>query len=89
VLGATNQVIINLLGKDMYLILSLASVIGLVAGGYLTNLIFDLIYAYHIDITIVHFVIPLLVICAIVLCAVGFKVIQTGRLNPTVQLRTE
>lgn len=89
VLGASKKVIIALLGKDLYWILGIAMVIGLSGGYYVINIVFDIIYAYHIPFGILHIVLPALALFVIVALTIGYKVWQTGKLNPVEQLRME
>lgn len=89
VLGASRNTIIHLLGKDLYWILGIASVIGLSASSFILTTVFDIIYAYHVSPAVDHFVKAALVVLAIVVLAIGYKVYQTSKINPAQQLRTE
>lgn len=89
VLGASRKTIIHLLGKDLYWILGIAAVIGLSASHYILTTVFDIIYAYHVSSSIDHFIKALLVVVAIVVLAIGYKVYQTSKINPAQQLRAE
>jgi ABC-type antimicrobial peptide transport system permease subunit len=89
VLGASNLVIINLIGLDLYWILGIAAILGLSSAAYVLNIIFDIIFSYHIAVGIIHFVLPILFILGVVILTVGVKVYQAGRMNPSEQLRTE
>ena len=82
VLGASNNVIVNLLGKEMYAILGIACILGIGGGAYVTDFVFDMIFAYHIDIQLQHFVWPVMTILVIVCIAVGFKVFSDRQTKP-------
>ncbi len=89
VLGASRKTIIHLLGRDLYWILGISAVIGLSASHYILKTVFDIIYAYHVSSSVDHFVKALIVVLAIVVLAVGYKVYQTSKINPAQQLRSE
>ncbi len=89
VLGASRNVIIGLLGRNLYWILGISSVMGLASAYVILKTVMDIIYAYHIDANIIHFTKAVLSVLFIVVVAVGYKMWQTGKLNPVQQLRTE
>ncbi|WP_436514670.1 FtsX-like permease family protein [Ekhidna sp. To15] len=89
VLGASRKTIIHLLGKDLYWILGVAAILGLSASHYILATVFDIIYAYHVSSSVGHFIKALLVVLAIVVLAIGYKVYQTSKINPAQQLRSE
>jgi putative ABC transport system permease protein len=89
VMGASWQQITQLLGRDIYWILGIAAIIGLAGGSAVMHSVLDGIYAYHIDISIIHYIWPTIIILGIILGAVGYKMIQTSKLNPVEQLRVE
>ncbi len=89
VLGASRNVIIHLLGKELYWMLAISSIIGLAASTVILSSVFDIIYAYHISPNITHFVKAILSVLGIIVLAVGYKAFQTGRMNPVDQLRAE
>lgn len=89
VLGAPQSVIIGLLGRNLYWILGISSVLGLTGAYYVLGIVFDIIYAYHISANFMHFGKAVVSVLAIVVIAIGYKVVQTGRMNPVKQLRTE
>lgn len=89
VLGASKKVIVGLLGKDLYWILGLAIIPGLAGAYFVNNTVFDIIYAYHISIGLKHLIWPTLGLFAIVIGTIGYKMFQTGKLNPVEQLRME
>jgi len=89
VLGASKSVIIGLLGKDLYWILGIAMVIGLTSAYFVTNAVFDIIYAYHVSFGLSHLLWPTVSLVGIVVFTIGYKVLQTGKMNPVEQLRME
>lgn len=89
VLGATRSTIVHLLGKDLYWMLGIASIVGLVASMKVFQIVFDIIYAYHIDPDASHFLKSILVVMLIVVFTIGYKVYKTGNINPSQQLRAE
>ena len=89
VLGASSSVIVHLLGKDFYWIIGIAGIIGLSASYVVISSVFDIIYAYHITAELSHFIQAILSVLFIVALTIGYKVYQTGKLNPATQLRTE
>ncbi len=89
VLGASRNTIIHLLGKDLYWILGIAGCAGLTASPLVLNMVFDIIYAYHVSPGIDHFVLASAIVLAIVVLTIGYKVYQTGKINPAEQLRSE
>lgn len=89
VLGASRKTIVHLLGKDLYWILGIAAIVGLAASHFILMSVFDIIYAYHVTSGIDHFINAILVVLAIVVLAIGYKVYQTSKINPVQQLRTE
>ncbi|MEO9872168.1 FtsX-like permease family protein [Ekhidna sp.] len=89
VLGASRNTIIHLLGKDLYWILGIAACVGLTASPIILNMVFDIIYAYHVSPGPDHFILATIVVLAIVVLTIGYKVYQTGKINPAEQLRSE
>ncbi|MDW3191506.1 MAG: FtsX-like permease family protein [Cytophagales bacterium] len=89
VLGATVWQIAYSLNHRIILILTVASVVGLTGGFLFISNLLDIIYAYHIDIAVRHFVFPLILILLIVLGSVGWKIGNAVRQNPVKQLRAE
>lgn len=89
VLGASRNVIAHLLGKDLYWMLAISCIVGLAASTYILKVVFDIIYAYHITPDLSHFVRATGTVLFIIILAVGYKVYQTGKMNPVEQLRNE
>lgn len=89
VLGASKHTIIGLLGKDLYWILGIAMVMGLTSAYFVITSVFDIIYAYHIELSFFHYFWACITLFVIVAFTIGFKVNNTGKLNPVDQLRME
>ncbi len=89
VLGASRGVIVHLLGKDLYWMIGIAGVVGLTASTIIINNVFDVVYAYHVSTNMGHFIKATVIVLLIICCTIGYKVYQTGRMNPTEQLRFE
>ncbi|MEM6644578.1 MAG: FtsX-like permease family protein [Bacteroidota bacterium] len=89
VLGASKGTIIHLLGKDLYWVMGIASIIGLISSKIVFGTVFDIIYAYHIEPDITHFLKSIAVVLLIVVFTIGYKVLQASNINPSQQLRTE
>lgn len=89
VLGAPIKAIFHQLGRDMYVIIGISAVIGLAGSDYVMTILFDIIYAYHLEPQPEHFLNALMTVILIVLSTVGYKVYTTARINPTEQLRNE
>lgn len=89
VLGASRKAIVHLLGKDLYWIMGIAAVVGLSASAMILSSVFDIIYAYHVSPSAIHFIKATLVGLGIVVATVGYKVYQTSKINPAQQLRSE
>lgn len=89
VLGASRSVIIHLLGRDLYWMIGIAAIVGLTASTMILNTVFDIIYAYHIDPGMGHFIKTVIIVFVIVVLTIGGKVYQTSKINPSQQLRAE
>ncbi|WP_420317074.1 FtsX-like permease family protein [Ekhidna sp.] len=89
VLGASSRVIIHLLGKDLYWMIGIAATVGLAGSTMVLGIVFDIIYAYHIDPSMGHFIKTVIIVLVIVLFTVGGKVYQASNINPSQQLRAE
>ncbi len=89
VLGASTWGIAYLLNKDLILILAVAGAIGLTSGYFFIDNLLDIIYAYHLEIGVRHFLFPILAVASAVLIAIGTKVHHAANANPVEQLRAE
>jgi ABC-type antimicrobial peptide transport system permease subunit len=89
VLGATQSTIINLLGKDLYLMIGLAAIFGLTSGALVFRRVFDIIYAYHLEPDTFHFLRSVASVLIMVVLTIGYQVYRTSKMNPSEQLRLE
>ena len=89
VLGASRSTIVHLLGKELYWMMGIAAIIGLSSSVWVFQSVFDIIYAYHIEPEVGHFIKSSLVVLSIVGVTVGYKVYKASLLNPSQQLRSE
>lgn len=89
VLGAPRLVIIHLLSRELYWILGISATLGMTFSYYQNRVFYEAVYAYYLDLEVLHFVKPIVCVLAIVVLAIGYKVIQTGRMDPVEQLRAE
>ncbi len=88
VLGATVWQIITLITKDYIKLVLLAGIIAVPAAYFLLqNWLND--YAFHINIGILFFLLPLLLIAVIALVTVLFQSVKAAMSNPVKSLRTE
>lgn len=88
VLGASIQDLLTLLTKDFLLLVMGGVVIGLpLAYMYIQDWLVQ--YAVRIDIGILFFLIPTLLVLLIALLAVGYQTLKSARSNPIVALRHE
>ncbi len=89
VLGASVKQILYLINREVIVMLSIASVAGLVLGYFVINMILDIVYAYHTETTFDNFVLPILIVTTIVVMAIGYRTWQSARENPVEHLRFE
>ncbi len=89
VLGASPGTILRLIHKDIIVLLLISASLGLSGAYFVIGSIMDTIYAYHIEISIIHMVLPFLIIGSIILMSIGYKSMRTAKLNPVMQLRME
>lgn len=88
-LGASVANVMLLLNREFIIILSIASILGGVAGFWLTKLLMDEIYAFHVEIGIVP-----IVCCGLVIFLVGIlttcsTIYRAALANPVKSLRAE
>ncbi|MFY0594453.1 ABC transporter permease [Roseivirga sp.] len=89
VLGAPLGQILILINKEVLYMLAIASVLGLVLGHFVINVILDIVYAYHKEILQANYVWPVLILLAIVGLAIGYRSFVSAKENPVQQLRLE
>jgi putative ABC transport system permease protein len=88
-LGASVRNVLLLLNKEFVIILGIAAILGGVGGYYLTKMLMDEIYAYHIPIGVIP-----IVLCGLSIFAVGIlttcsTIYKAAKSNPVDSLRTE
>jgi putative ABC transport system permease protein len=88
-LGASVAQVLALLNKEFVIILTCAAIIGSTLGFYLTKMLLDEIYAYHITIGVVPVIVCALVIFLIGLCTTSATILKAARSNPVKTLRSE
>lgn len=88
-LGASFAHVLKLLLTEVSWMLMVSTVLGLIAGAYVINMLLDIIYAYHIEIDILNYTFSILVVLISAIVSIGYKVVVTARMNPVTQLRTE
>lgn len=88
-LGASIQNVVTLLNREFIIILSVAGVLGAIAGYYLTNALLKEIYAFHIPVGIVSVILCTLFIFAVGLVTTSTTIFKAAKANPVDTLRTE
>ena len=89
VLGATLANITKVINKEFVIILSLASVLGVGVGSWLSGMLMDSIWDYYQNATIATMIISALVLFVTSALSIGYKIFKTVRLNPAHVLRDE
>ncbi len=89
VLGASILRIINHISKEFVIILLIASVLGSIAGYYLSNMLMASIWIYYISIGLAPFLLSILILFLISALTVGGKIIRAASMNPAYTLRDE
>jgi ABC-type antimicrobial peptide transport system permease subunit len=88
-LGASVRNVVNLLNREFVIILSVAGVLGAVAGYYLTNALLKEIYAYHVPVGMISIVLSTLFIVAVGIFTTSTTIFKAARANPVDTLRNE
>lgn len=88
-LGASISNVVRLLNREFVIILSVAAVIGSVAGYYLTNALLADIYAYHIPVGILSVVVCALLIFCVGILTTSTTIFRAAKANPVDTLRNE
>jgi len=89
VLGATVVRITTLINRPFLILVSVGAVLGSVAGYYLTQMLMDTIWTYHMDMNTLTFIVPIVSILLIALISISGKVVNAARQNPVKSLRYE
>lgn len=88
-LGASVKQVVFLLGKEFAIILVIAATIGSLIGFFLSSMLLDEIYAYHIEVGILTTVAAAIIICAVGLISTSSIILKAAVANPVVSLRDE
>lgn len=88
-LGATVVSVVGLLNKEFVIVLFIATSLGSMGGYYLTNVLLDELYAYHITVGIIPVVGSALFIFAIGMCTTSTAIFKAAKTNPVDTLRSE
>lgn len=88
-LGASVQNVVQLLNREFVVILSVAAVLGSVAGYFLTNALLSELYAYHIPVGIVSIILCTLFIFGVGIFTTSTTIFKAARANPVDTLRDE
>ena len=89
VLGASIPSIVNIVNKEFLINLSIASVIGSVAGYYMADKLMSSIWTYYLPVGPLAFVFAILIMFVISAITVGGKVDKAASENPAYTLRDE
>ncbi|MEM9324500.1 MAG: FtsX-like permease family protein [Bacteroidota bacterium] len=89
VLGANTAQIFYLINRDLLLLVAIAGILALPAAGYFTKSILDIVFTYHIQLSGIYYIIPLLAVLIIAIGSVGFRAWKSASSNPVVHLRSE
>ena len=88
-LGGSIQSIVGLLSRDFVIILSIAAVIGGVGGFFLSGMLLDEIYAYHIEVKVLAVAAGVFIVCASGLATTSTNIFKAAKVNPVKSLRDE
>lgn len=88
-LGATVSSVVNLLNREFIIILTAAALIGSAGGFFLSNLLLNEIYAYHISIGFLPVFLCAAAIFAVGIITTSLTILRAARCNPVDTLRTE
>lgn len=89
VLGATIGNIVKNLSREFVLILSIASVIGSVAGYFMAQMMMASIWTYYVPIGVFAFVLSIIILFLVSGITIGGKVIRSASMNPANTLRSD
>jgi len=89
VLGASILRIVSHLSREFVIILFIASILGSVAGYYLSNMLMSSIWVYHVTVGLTPFLLSIFILFLISGLTIGGKIIRAASLNPAYTLRDE
>lgn len=89
VMGASAANIIRIINTEFLIILLIASVLGGYAGGWMAGMLMDSIWDYFQHTTISTMIFSALIMFAVSILSIGYKIYNTIHLNPAHVLRDE
>ncbi|MDX2430080.1 MAG: ABC transporter permease [Bacteroides sp.] len=89
IFGASISRVIRILSYEYILQFVMGSLIGSIAGYYLTMKLMALIWEYSTDLTIVTFILPTVILFTVILITLYGKVYTAASRNPAISLRHE
>lgn len=89
VLGASVFHIVRIINFRYIIILTFSSILGSIAGYYLTDMLMGSIWTYYLPIGPLAFVLSILILVFMAMITVGGKVIRAAMANPAYTLRDE
>lgn len=88
-LGASISNVVSLLNKEFVIILSVAGILGAIAGFYFTSTILEAIYAHHTPVGIASVIACALLIFSVGIFTTSTTIFKAARANPIDSLRNE
>ncbi|MBL3657521.1 ABC transporter permease [Fulvivirga sediminis] len=88
-LGASSLHIFYVVNKEFVILLILATILGSAFGYLLVNLFLDGIYAYHVKVSILPFLLSALVIFLVAFSTISYRIISAIKASPIKALRSE
>lgn len=89
VLGASMGNISKVINKEFLIILLIASVLGCLAGSWMSGMLMDSIWDYYQKATITSLLSSTIILLGTCVLSIGYKVYNTTRINPAKVLRDE
>lgn len=89
VLGASIARITTLINRPFLIIVLIGSILGSASGYFITGLLMDTIWTYHMDLGVLTLIIPILSILFVSFISVSSKVFGAAKRNPVESLRYE
>jgi ABC-type antimicrobial peptide transport system permease subunit len=89
VLGASIANIARNLSREFLIILSIASILGSVAGYYMSKMLMASIWTYYVPIDVTAFIISIVILFFVSALTIGGKVFKSASMNPVNTLRDE
>jgi ABC-type antimicrobial peptide transport system permease subunit len=89
VFGASAANLLRVINGEFFAVLTIAVVLGAASGSWMTRMFMGSIWAYYQSPTLWTILGSVIVIVAVAVVTVGYKILQTVRLNPSTVLRDE